>query len=141
MKNLKVNLDLLAGMLIAFGFGILIQAFISRSQGVLTHSEFGEYTGGGVATLFTLAGIFLFIQALKVQREELKAAIISRDETNIQTEVASRIHIITGKIGANAALIESYKINKPSNTQIINDVANKIAQLEIELEKLYDDKK
>lgn len=136
MKNLKINLDLFAGMLIAFGFGILIQAFISRSQGVLTHSEFGEYTGGGVATLFTLAGIFLFIQALKVQREELSAAIQSRNEANVQTEFASKIHIINGKIRANAALIESYKINNPSNSEIIKDTANKIVQLDIKLEEI-----
>ena len=141
MKKQKINLDLFAGMLIAFGLGILILAFIDRSQGVLTHSEFGEYTGGGVATLFTLAGILLFIQALKVQREELRAVILSRDVANAQSERQSKIQLITGRIQANAAVIEAKKIDKPTKTEIIREFVKNISELASELANLLDEMK
>lgn len=136
MKKTNINLDLFAGILISFGLGILILAFIDRSQGILTHSEFGEYTGGGVATLFTLAGIFLFIQALKVQREELHAAILSRDEANVQSEIQSKISLLNGRIQAYSILLEAKTITKTSNPEIINKYAHEVEVLEAELNKV-----
>ena len=141
MKNLKINLnidlDLIAAMLICFGLGILITAFVERATGALTHAEFGEYTGGGVATLFTLAGIFLFIQALKVQRKELTAAIDSRNEANVQSERQSKIQLLNGRI---QALDIKFQIEKSrlerDRSQLHAQIEDEISNLQIELNQV-----
>ena len=137
MKKSDINLDLFAGMLISFGLGILIIAFINISQGELTKSEFGEYTGGGVATLFTLAGIFLFIQALKLQRRELSTAIESRNEANVQSERQSKIQLLNSRI---QALDVKFQIEKSrlerNKPQLHTPIDDEIGNLQVELSRV-----
>lgn len=133
MKKIKINIGLIAGMVISFGLGILIQAYLEKAQGILTASEFGEYTGGGVATLFTLGGILLFVQALQLQREDIQAAVISRNASNDSLELTSKIQLITGRIQANAAIIEAKKIDGTPNRDSIKELEEKISSLEISL--------
>lgn len=78
---------------------------------------------------------------MKVQREELRAAILSRDEANAQSERQSKIQLITGRIQANAAVIEAKKIDKPTKTEIIREFVKNISELASELANLLDEMK
>ena len=138
---MKINIELLAGIVISFGFGILIQAFISKTNGIYTATEFGEYTGGGVATLFTLGGILLFAHALKLQREDINAAILSRDESNENSARMSKIQLINGRIQAHVTMLDIKKMDAQSNTKSLAMIEVNVASLEISLKDIMDELK